>query len=158
YVLASNSIPTLRRGKLRLTPHSRARREFNPIDVFLASLAEDAGEYAVAVILSGTGHDGTLGAKAIKEKGGLTGAQLADATAPRYPDMPLNAIASGAIDLKLPVQDMAGKLVEYVQGLGTLDTGTRRNGEHQRDRVSEAREAICEILSEELGHNFAGYK
>ena len=51
------------------------RREHNTIDVFFASLAEDRGENAVAIILSGIGHDGTLGAKAIKEKGGLTIAQ-----------------------------------------------------------------------------------
>jgi len=157
YVLASDAVPTIRRGKLRLNPRSAGRREFNPIDVFFASLAEDRGEYSVAVILSGTGHDGTLGAKAIKEKGGLTIAQQTDHTAPRYPDMPANAIASGAVDLKVPVQDMAGKLVEYVQGLGTLDTSARRN-HPERHRVEEARQAICDILRDELGHNFTGYK
>ncbi|MBV8492975.1 MAG: hypothetical protein JO162_05805, partial [Alphaproteobacteria bacterium] len=158
YVLSSDAMPTLRRGKLRLRSHSGARREYNPIDVFFASLAQEAGEYSIAVILSGTGHDGTLGAKAIKEQGGLTLAQLADDTAPRYPDMPAHAIASGAIDLKLPVQDMGGKLVEYAQGLGTLDTLARRDNARQRDRINEARQQICEILREELGHNFAGYK
>src|SRR5207248_4064562 len=156
YVLVSDSVPTLRRGKLHLR-QSTDRHKYNPIDVFLASLAEDRGEYSVAVILSGTGHDGTLGAKAIKEKGGLTIAQQTDHTAPRYPDMPANAIASGAVDLKVPVQDMAGKLVEYVQGLGTLDTSARRN-HPERHRVEEARQAICDILRDELGHNFTGYK
>src|SRR5438067_10460368 len=157
YVLASDEMPTLRRGKLRLSPRSASRRELNTIDVFLASLAEDRGEYSVAVILSGTGHDGTLGAKAIKEKGGLTVAQQTDHSAPRYPDMPASAIASGAVDLKVPVQDMAGKLVEYVQGLSTLDTSARRN-HPERHRVEEARQAICDILRDELGHNFTGYK
>ncbi|MBV8492091.1 MAG: PAS domain-containing protein, partial [Alphaproteobacteria bacterium] len=90
-----------------------------------------------------------------KEQGGLTLAQLADDTAPRYPDMPAHAIASGAIDLKLPVQDMAGKLIEYVQGLGTL---ARRDNQGRGDRIAEARQQICDILREELGHNFAGYK
>jgi two-component system CheB/CheR fusion protein len=157
YVLVSDSVPTLRRGKLNLR-QSTNRHEYNPIDVFLASLAEDRGEYSVAVILSGTGHDGTLGARAIKEKGGLTIAQQTDQTAPRYPDMPDNAMASGAIDLKLPVQDMAGKLVEYVQGLGTLAVSARGDGRSRRDRIANACEAICDILRDELGHNFAGYK
>src|SRR5437763_203050 len=157
YVLVSDSVPTLRRGKLNLR-QSANRHEYNPIDVFLASLAEDRGEYSVAVILSGTGHDGTLGARAIKEKGGLTIAQQTDQTAPRYPDMPDNAMASGAIDLKLPVQDMAGKLVEYVEGLGTLAVSARGDGRSQRDRIANASEAICDILRDELGHNFAGYK
>ena len=157
YVLVSDSVPTLRRGKLHLR-QSTDRHKYNPIDVFLASLAEDRGEYSVAVILSGTGHDGTLGAKAIKEKGGLTIAQQTDHTAPRYPDMPDNAMASGAIDLKLPVQDMAGKLVEYVHGLGTLAVRARGDGRSQRDQIASACEAICDILRDELGHNFAGYK
>src|SRR5437763_14452342 len=157
YVLVSDSVPTLRRGKLHLR-QSTDRHQYNPIDVFLASLAEDRGEYSVAVILSGTGHDGTLGAKAIKEKGGLTIAQQTDHTAPRYPDMPDNAMASGAIDLKLPVQDMAGKLVEYIQGLGTLAVSARGDGRSQRDQIANACEAICDILRDELGHNFAGYK
>ena len=157
YVLVSDSVPTLRRGKLNLR-QSPNRHEYNPIDVFLASLAEDRGEYSVAVILSGTGHDGTLGAKAIKEKGGLTVAQQSDHTAPRYPDMPDNAMAAGAIDLKLPVQDMADKLVEYVQGLGTLAASVRGDGRSRRDRIPEACQAIYDILHDELGHNFAGYK
>jgi len=158
YVLASDEMPTLRRGKLRLSPRSAGRRELNTIDVFLASLAEDRGEYSVAVILSGTGHDGTLGAVAIKEKGGLTVAQQADHSAPRYPDMPASAIASGAVDLKIPVQEMAGKLIEYAQGLGTLDIRGRGNNHDARNRIAEAHQAICEILRDELGHNFSGYK
>src|SRR5947207_3237758 len=155
YVLASDEMPTLRRGKLRLSPRSAGRRELNTIDVFFASLAEDRGEYSVAVILSGTGHAGTLGAKAIKEKGGPTVPQQTDHSAPRYPDMPASAIASGAVDLKIPVQDMAGKLIEYAQSLGTLETQASRQ---ERDRISEARRTICDILRNEVGHNFAGYK
>src|SRR5207237_10341387 len=134
-------------------PRSAGRRELNTIDVFLASLAEDRGEYSVAVILSGTGHDGTLGAVAIKEKGGLTVAQQADHSAPRYPDMPASAIASGAVDLKIPVQDMAGKLIEYVQGLGTLDTSPRRS-QAEGSRVEEARQAPWHNLAEEPGPHF----
>ena len=56
----------------------RQRPLRHPIDVFLASLAEHAGEHAIGIILSGSGTDGTLGVKAIKERGGLTIAQGAD--------------------------------------------------------------------------------
>jgi two-component system CheB/CheR fusion protein len=158
YVLASDAIATLRRGRLRLRAHAAGARERNIIDVLFASLAEDQGESAVGVILSGTGHDGTLGAKAIKEKGGLTIAQITDHMAPRYPDMPSNAIASGAVDLKLPVDDMAIKLVEYAQGIGILDGGAKSNNPHEPNRVSAARRAICDILRDALGHDFTGYK
>jgi len=103
YVMASDAVATLDRGRLRLVPQAAGGREHNRIDVLFASLAGDRGEDAVAVILSGVGHDGTLGAKAIKEGGGFTVAQIADTTAPRYAQMPAHAIAAGAIDLRLPV-------------------------------------------------------
>ena len=156
YVLSSDAVPLLRRRRLRLSRHPASRRERNTIDVFFASLAEDRGEDAVAIILSGLGHDGTLGAKAIKERGGLTIAQIADDTAPRYPQMAANAIASGAIDLKLPVDQMAGKLVEYARGLGRLDPDGR--GRADRTRLGDGRRAVCEILLERTGHDFSGYK
>ncbi|HTV88833.1 MAG TPA: CheR family methyltransferase [Stellaceae bacterium] len=157
YVLSEDMVLTVRRGRLRLRPHPARARERHVIDVFLASLAEDQGEQAVAVILSGVGHDGSLGAKAIKEKGGLTIAQAADHITPRYPDMPFNAIASGAIDLSLPVQEMAGKLIEYVQGIGTLNARTGANL-NERTRLGQARQTICDVMREAVGHDFSGYK
>ena len=84
-----------------------------PIDVFLGSLAEDAGEHAVGIILSGSGTDGTLGVKAIKERGGLTIAQGADHAPPRIPGMPDSAIASGLVDLVLPAEQMPQALVGH---------------------------------------------
>src|SRR4051812_32033116 len=55
YVLSSDAVPTLRRKRLRLSQQPAGAREHNTIDVFFASLAEDRGEDAVAIILSGTG-------------------------------------------------------------------------------------------------------
>ncbi len=156
YVLASDAIATLDRGRLRLTPQPAGGREHNRIDVFFASLAEDRGEDAVGVILSGVGRDGTLGAKAIKEGGGFTIAQIGDHTAPQYPQMAAHAIASGAIDLRLPAEDMAGRLIEYARGLGKLDPDRQRRG--QRARLIDGRRAICTILHDQTGHDFSGYK
>src|SRR5437660_5599756 len=62
YVLGADGILTVRRGRLRLQPHPAGPHERHTIDVFLASLAEDVGESAVGIILSGVGSDGTLGA------------------------------------------------------------------------------------------------
>ena len=153
YVLASDRVPFLRDGHLHLMPHPAAR-EYNVIDVFFSSLAEDRSEDAVGVILSGAGHDGTLGAKAIKERGGLTIAQLSDHSAPRYPEMPTSAIASGAVDLKVPVEEMGNKLVEYRDSVGALDGALATEPE----RVTDRRTAICDILHADLGHDFTGYK
>ena len=51
------------------------RQQRRPIDTFFSTLAEDQGERAVAIVLSGVGSDGSLGVRAIKEHGGLTLAQ-----------------------------------------------------------------------------------
>lgn len=136
YVLTSNALPTVRRGRVRLLRQTTDARERNPIDVLFASLAEDIGDLSIGVILSGTGHDGTLGAKAIKEKGGLTVAQKADHSAPQYPEMPANAIASGSVDLQIGVEEMGQRLVDYVSSLGTL--------ENRGPNRVEARQEVCD--------------
>lgn len=61
YVMPSNAILTIKERRLRLRRPDAANRERKPIDIFLSSLAEDQGEYAVAAILSGGDGDGTLG-------------------------------------------------------------------------------------------------
>lgn len=155
YVLSSNAVLTVRGGQMS-TRQEGAGRERHPIDAFFASLAEDAGENAVGIILSGVGNDGTFGAKAIKARGGLTIAQQTDDGSPRRPEMPASAAAAGAIDLDIPVETMGAKLVEYAQGLGRLDPdGQSRSRRHD---ISRARRTICEILLDHVGHNFSGYK
>lgn len=72
YVLPARAILGLRDGHLTIREHDPIRRERNPIDLFFSDLATECGEYAVGIILSGGGSDGTLGIKAIKERGGLT--------------------------------------------------------------------------------------
>jgi len=134
YIVTSSAVATASRGCLHLRSGGAGIRERNTVDVFLASLAADYGEAAIGVILSGSGHDGTLGTKAIKEKGGLTLAQKTDHGAPRYPDMPAHAIASGAVDLQIAVEDMAQRLIEYAQTRGTLETRAHRNNRAERMR------------------------
>jgi two-component system CheB/CheR fusion protein len=84
-----------------------------PIDYFFRSLAEDHAERAICVILSGTGSDGTLGLKAIKEKGGMSMAQ--EEHQAKYAGMPQSAIETGLVDLVLPVEKMSKELIAYVK-------------------------------------------
>ena len=96
YVLPPGAILTIREGRLRLRHTSAADHERAPIDVFFTSLAQDQSEHAIGIVLSGGGSDGTLGLKAIKENGGLTIAQGANVTGPRFSQMPLSAVAAGS--------------------------------------------------------------
>ncbi len=154
YVIPPGNIGTLRDGSLRLRHLAPdVPREPAPIDELFDSLAADLGENAIGIVLSGTGHDGALGLKAIRSRGGLTLAQGTDGTAPEHSGMPTSAIATGAVDLIIPVQDMPSRLVRIKE-------------EHDADAPNSAAElntdtlrlSICEILFACVGHDFSGYK
>ena len=83
-------------------------------DVLLASLAGAFGRRALAVVLSGTGTDGAAGVVAVKEAGGKVLAQ----TDAEYSGMPRAAVASGAVDRELPLEEISAALVEFVQASG----------------------------------------
>lgn len=74
-------------------------------------MAEDQGENAVGIEMSGGDGDGTLGVKAIKERGGITMAQTSDGSGQRNPEMPDSAISSGLIHFAEPVERMPEQLV-----------------------------------------------
>jgi len=116
YVCPPDHVMTMVDGKLRLQLRAdEAQRK--PIDVFLSSLAREHGEAAIGILLSGGGSDGTLGIKAIKERGGLTLAQGGDDGAgPLQKGMPDTAIAAGVVDLVLSVEQMASRLADYARG------------------------------------------
>jgi two-component system CheB/CheR fusion protein len=159
YVLPADAVLGIDGGRLRITRPNAGRRERKPIDIFFSALAADQGEHAAGVVLSGGDGDGTLGVKAIKERGGLTLAQVADGHGPSHPDMPDSAIASGLVDFALPAQEMGARLAELARGSPTLDTIVSATGPAERERaLDEARREICAILRTRVGHDFTGYK
>src|SRR5262245_45627986 len=82
YVAPADKVLDINKGRLGLRSMADGHAR-TPIDSFFAALAEDQGEYAIGIVLSGAGSDGTLGIKAIKEHGGLTLAQATDHSCPR---------------------------------------------------------------------------
>ena len=110
YIIPPNAVLTLERGLLRVArPAETGLR--TPIDAFFRSLAQDRGENAVGIIVSGAGTDGTAGLRAIKESGGLTLAQAPETAT--YDSMPQSAIAAGLVDFTLPVEEMPARLQAY---------------------------------------------
>ncbi len=148
YVLPPSAILTIGAGRLRLRHLAAGNRERAPIDVFFASLAEDQGERAIGVVLSGGGSDGTLGLKAIKENGGLTVAQGTNLTRPRFADMPANAVAAGFVDLVLPVEEIPQRIIDYVRNWGAFEA----------ERPEDALNKIHTLLHTRTGHDFSQYK
>jgi PAS domain S-box-containing protein len=108
YVIPPNTTMTIVGRVLQLSPREPANAPHMPVDMFLRSLAEDLGDRAVGVVLSGSASDGALGIKAIKGEGGITFAQ--DPETARYDGMPRSALASGAVDFVLPPKGIAREL------------------------------------------------
>lgn len=155
YVALHDALVTLAEGRLVLRPQPVfGARERQQIDLFLASLAEDCGDEAIGVILSGSGSDGSLGLKAIKEAGGLTLAQGSNGTAPRYTGMPGSAVAAGVVDFVIPVESMPGRLATLLEQAVTLEESVRTTA----DDLARTQQAICDVLRTTTGHDFSGYK
>ncbi|MWD28909.1 PAS domain-containing protein [Aquicoccus sp. SCR17] len=158
YVIPAGSVMWLENGTFRLRSQSRTHREYKPIDVFFSSLAEDQGENAVGIVMSGFANDGTLGVKAIKECGGITMAQLANEDSYR-PDMPESAIATGLIDFTGPAGELAEILLRVckanhrLSGLVVDDTAQKAE-----DRNRKLQQDISRVLRRHSGHDFSGYK
>ena len=158
FVLTNSAVLTVKQRRL-IVRQSASRRERKPIDIFFSSLAADVGEMAAGIVLSGGDGDGTLGIKAIKQRGGLTFAQTGDGFGPGHPDMPDSAIATGFVDFAIPVHEMGEKLVQFAQGglyMDNLLDTSRDNAEKQR--ISEAIPEIYGLLRNQIGHDFSGYK
>jgi two-component system CheB/CheR fusion protein len=111
-VVPRNVQGALRDGLLRLD-ESEPGSGRRSIDHLLSSLASDAGEHAVAVILSGTGSDGSEGLIAVHQIGGMTFAQTEDSA--QFADMPRHAIATGCVDLVLPPAAIATELARMTR-------------------------------------------
>lgn len=100
-------------NKLLLKDQEHKKGLSLPIDVFFRSLAEERGKNAIGIILSGTGSDGTLGTRAIKEAGGMIMVQ--EPTTAKFDGMPRSAISTGLVDYIIPTVQMPGELLNYIK-------------------------------------------
>jgi two-component system CheB/CheR fusion protein len=155
YAAPHDAIITIADGRLVLRSQDDSEtRERQIIDLLFASLAAEFADDAIGIVLSGNGSDGSLGLKAIKEAGGLTLAQGSNGSAPRYPSMPSSAVAAGAVDIVLPVEEMPGRLAALLAQGGQIEPAAGG----QPDDLGKVQHAICEILRNVTRHDFSGYK
>jgi two-component system CheB/CheR fusion protein len=112
YVIPSNQVLTANDGVLQLEQRTHGER-VNTIDVFFTSLAEIHQQHAIGVVLSGTGSDGTLGLKTIKDQGGITVAQ--DEASAAYYAMPKSAVDAEVVDFVLSPEVIPSHLLEVIR-------------------------------------------
>lgn len=110
FVIPPNTYMSIADGHLRLSPRVKSDGVYHSIDFFLNALAPIYKNKAIAVILSGSATDGSLGVKAIKAEGGITFAQDESA---KFLSMPLSAIDSGFIDFVLSPKEIAKQLAAF---------------------------------------------
>jgi two-component system CheB/CheR fusion protein len=113
YVIPPNANLDTIDTHLRLTELEPRRQERAPIDHFFRTLANTHDGRSIGVVLSGTGSDGTLGLRQIKEAGGLTIVQ--DPNEAEYDGMPRSAITSGLVDLVLPLRQIPQAILAFAR-------------------------------------------
>jgi two-component system CheB/CheR fusion protein len=111
YVIPPGTYLAVGDGALHVSKPQARHGARLPFDFLLHSLAEAYGPRAICVVLSGTGGDGSIGLKAVHDKGGLVIAQ--DPGEASYDGMPRSAILTGAVDLVLPVAKIPDALVRH---------------------------------------------
>jgi len=155
YVIPPDATLTIHAGILQLSKPAPPRQHRWPIDTFFTSLAEDQGDCAVSIVLSGSGSDGARGLRAIKEHGGLTLAQASfDHSA--MSGMPASAAATGLVDDILPVEQMPARLLAHQQHL--LAMRARKGPDGVRNDVPGHLLEIARLLHADSGHDFSQYK
>jgi two-component system CheB/CheR fusion protein len=169
YVIPPNTLMTLEHGILKLESRQLVKGKYMAIDGFFNSLANDSGDQAIAVILSGNNEDGTKGLEAIKTLGGITIAQ--DLASAQFPTMPMIAIASGYVDFVLSPMKIAAELVNISHDSGeSVDSkmNTAITVYEPNDQTAsifaespenqEALKIVLRLLHNAMGVDFSYYK
>jgi two-component system, chemotaxis family, CheB/CheR fusion protein len=151
YMIPPGRYLAIRNSTIHLSRPRAAQVVRMPFDFLLQSLADEFGERAVCIVLSGTATDGSAGAKLIKEAGGLVIAQTPEEA--DYDGMPRSAIATGAVDLVLPLAKVPEALAKY-GGHRYVKTGERGAALPMDEGLTN----IIGLLRKKTSHDFALHK
>jgi two-component system CheB/CheR fusion protein len=159
YVIPPNTQMRMVDGTLHLLPRPHDRTQYTPIDIFLHSLAESARENAIAVILSGTASDGTIGIREVKAAGGIVLAQRPETA--KYDGMPRAAIATNVVDAILDPKEIATELVRIAEHpFRDLVRSVEKKAENDVEPGSDeaAFQRVLHVLRTATGVDFTRYK
>jgi two-component system CheB/CheR fusion protein len=154
YVVPPNKSLSIDRHSIVVSDVTRREQRRSPVDLFFRSLADAQGAHSACVVLSGTGPNGSAGLKRVKEYGGLAIAQDPDEA--EYDEMPRNAIATGLVDVVLPVADIPRRIQEYHDRCRAEATETASGDAVASD--PDAMRDILTVLRIRTGHDFSNYK
>ena len=152
YVIPPGQELSILGGVLHLMEPSEPLGLRHPIDIFFRALAEDRGEGATGVVLSGMGTDGTVGLRVIRERGGLVLVQ--DPASARFDGMPRSAVASGLADVVAPADQLPERLLSFTRLARSLPHPEMPLDETSRSSL----EKIIIVLRRLSGNDFSQYK
>ncbi|HJA68226.1 MAG TPA: PAS domain-containing protein [Candidatus Mediterraneibacter cottocaccae] len=151
YLIPPKKNMTIRNGRLILTDFVQGTLN-HPIDVFFTSLAKEQNDRSIAVVLSGTGSDGTSGVKAVKEKGGLVIVQSPETA--KFDGMPRSAINTGLADFILSPDEIVDEILNFSH----YPTLLRPQEKDVLFSDEETFPRIYAILKKASGIDFTNYK
>lgn len=134
YVIPPNKSMKTIDGSLVLSDQVGFEDRRAPIDIFFKTLAESHRARAVSVIVSGTGADGSMGMKRVKENDGLVLVQ--DPSEAEFDEMPRASIATGLVDATLPVSQMPARIVSYWKHLQSISITGPTDGRALLDELA----------------------
>ena len=140
-------------GELHLIEPIETRGQRLPIDFFFRSLAQDQHERAIGIVLAGTGSDGMLGIRAIKNEGGMLMVQKPESAA--FDSMPNSCINTGLVDYVLTPIEMPAQLIAYANQVYSKSIGDRITHQIMSD---DTMKKIFILLRAQTGHDFSLYK
>ncbi len=153
YIIPPGKLLSMEDQQLILSDADKEDKKLTTIDLFFRSLGKAKGNYSACVILSGTGSDGTIGLKTIKEHGGIVITQNPEEAG--YDGMPYNAVQTGMVDITLSVKDIPAKLKEYQESLRQIKISY--SGELPEDETKVLGKIFGKI-NVKMGHDFTQYK
>jgi two-component system CheB/CheR fusion protein len=154
YLIPPGNLMSAATGQLHLSPKN-PRGLSLPIDLFFTSLAQEYGNRAIGVILSGTGSDGTRGAVAINAAGGLLLAQ--DPETAKFDGMPRSVIVTGLVDEVLSPEALGPRILDHIQHVPHPSLIKPEQPDLPLERDSPMEE-ILHLLHQQGGVNFHEYK
>lgn len=153
YLMPRRKTITLHEGRLLLEEASADTLSF-PIDLFFESLARDTGDRGIAVVLSGTGSDGSRGLRSVKEAGGRVLVQ--DLESAQFDGMPRSALSTDCVDVSHSPHDLAKYIAHCAQHPREPDSAQQGSvATHDND---EAIARIIHKLRAHSGIDFSYYK
>ncbi|WP_250474925.1 chemotaxis protein CheB [Caballeronia sp. GAFFF1] len=161
YVIPPGKFLSMIDGHLRLSEPDLPRTPPTSIDVFFRSLADAHGSRAFAVVLSGSGADGSVGISRVRERGGVTIAQQPDEA--EYGEMPRSAIGTGDVDLVLPLDEIIPKVLALSLNAKKIELPAPSDDESAHDDLMpdarfDAFNDVLDLLRARTRHDFASYK